>query len=201
MTCNKQGQAEHLQQNISLLPEIKRKKEDDMQSKNWISSKESKKITTIICIICMVLFVQFIATIYFNKKIYDTSLEHTIQQVEELSKYVKKIFQLEIEHNVHILKNMELQLETEDDILSQQFMKFLQESKELSHFKMVGISDLDGNGFNSTGNKYTITYDHIREYIENNQVYISNVLKNENEVLIFIAVPLKVKDEINGILW
>lgn len=96
---------------------------------------------------------------------------------------------------------MELQLETEDDILSQQFMKFLQESKELSHFKMVGISDLDGNGFNSTGNKYTITYDHIREYIENNQVYISNVLKNENEVLIFIAVPLKVKDEINGILW
>lgn len=66
---------------------------------------------------------------------------------------------------------------------------------------MMGLSDLNGNGICSTGEKYDIFYEGIREHIKNGEVFISNVLKDKTEMLIFIAIPFKSENQIRGILW
>lgn len=172
-----------------------------MQMKKWFASKEGKKITVIIFILCMVLIVQILSFLHFNKKLYDMSLEHLTTQVEELSVYVERNFQAEIEHYVHMLKVTELQLEKERDALSTNIVQRLQEMQKVSGFQMTGASTLDGIGVDATGDVHNILYKDLKKSMEKDEVYISNVLKNGNEMLIFIAVPLKVENEISAILW
>ncbi len=164
--------------------------------KKWFKSKESKKITLIICILFSVLVAQIIGFLYFNKKLYDMSFKYTMQHIEELSVYVEQNFQLELERYIQTLQVTELQMDAPDKIINQ-----LQKVHATSNFDMMGISDLNGHGVDSSGQAYHISYAHIREYIEKDEVYISNVLKNGNETLIFIAVPLKINQKICGILW
>lgn len=169
--------------------------------KNWFKSKEARKITIIILILCTVLIAQIIGFLHFNKKLYIMSLDHSMEQVNELSIYVEKNLQLELERRVHILQVIESQLQKENELLSDSMIALLKDLYPTSGFKLMGISDLNGIGVDSSGNRYIISYSHIEEHIKNNEIYISNVLKNENETLIFIAIPLKVKNEICGILW
>lgn len=62
--------------------------------KKWFSSREAKKITGIILILCVTLGVQIIGFSYFNDRLYRMSLEHAMEQVEELSIFAEKIFSL-----------------------------------------------------------------------------------------------------------
>lgn len=169
--------------------------------KNWFKSKEARKITVIILILCTVLIAQIIGFWRFNKKLYIMSLEHSMEQADELSVYVEKNLQLEIDRRVHVLQVIESQLQKEDELLSDSMIALLKDLYPTSGFKLMGISDLNGIGVDSSGSRYIISYSHIEDHIKNNEIYISNVLKNENETLIFIAIPLKVKNEIRGILW
>lgn len=169
--------------------------------KKWFASNEAKKITVIILILCAALIIQITGVMHLNKKLYTMSLEHSVHQVEELSVYIEKALYIELEHHIHLLKMIATQFEKEDCLFSDKMCKHLEEVYHVTDFKLMGISDLDGNGIDFTGKKYDISYDHIREYMENNQVYISNVLKDKNETLIFIAVPLEIDGEISGILW
>lgn len=169
--------------------------------KNWFTSKEFKKITGIICILGITLIIQVIGFLQFNQKLYDMSLEHSMQQVDELSVHVEKNFELELERHIQILKVAELQMEIEETLFSDKMINELKKVYDISNFKLMGISDLNGNGVDSTGDTYNISYQNIRKHIENDEVYISNILKNGNETLIFIAVPLKIQEEICGILW
>lgn len=170
--------------------------------KKWFASKEAKKITVIILILCMSLIAQFISFLHFNKNLYDLALEHAAQQVEELSVYVEKSLYLELDHHIQTLELIESQLEGSAAALSSaEITKQLQTIHSASDFQMMGLSNLDGNGVDSAGNPYSISYDHLREHIQRDEVYISNVLKNGGETLIFIAVPLKVNGQISGILW
>lgn len=169
--------------------------------KKWLVSKAAKKITVIILILFVVLIVQIIGFLHFNKNLYDMSLEHSVQQVEELSLNIENNLYLELDHDVHILDLIESQLEKEDTFLSEGMISKLQQVYDVSDFKLMGISDLDGRGVDSTGRSYNISYTNIREHIENDELYISNVLKSGDETLIFIAIPLKLNGEISGILW
>ena len=80
--------------------------------KKWFSSREAKKITGIILILCVTLGVQIIGFSYFNDRLYRMSLEHAMEQVEELSIFAEKNIQLEINRYIHILKVVETQLDT-----------------------------------------------------------------------------------------
>ena len=128
------------------------------------------------------------------------SLEHLTSQVDELSIYVEKNLQVELEHYIHILEVAKLQLEREEDV-RQNIVQRLQEIQEIADFKMTGASDLNGIGLDVTGNAHNILYKNLHEHMVKEEVYISNVLKSEGETLIFIAVPLKVQNQISGILW
>lgn len=169
--------------------------------KKWFISKEAKKITTIILILCIVLVVQILGFLEFNKKLYDMSLEHSAQQVDELSTYIENNLYLELEHHIHILEVIESQLEKEDSLFSAGMAEQLKQVYSISDFQLMGVADLDGHGIDSSGNNYDISYDHIQEYIMDGEMYISNVLKDEDETLIFLAIPLRIKGEISGILW
>lgn len=154
-----------------------------------------------ILILCVVLVVQIIGFLKFNLNLYEMSLEHSMQQVEELSVYVEKNLQLELERYIHVLEVAELELEKEETMFSEGMIDKLKNIYSISNFKVMGLSDLNGVGVDSTGASHNISYVHIREHILQDEVYISNVLKNGNETLIFIAVPLKYQGEIRGILW
>ncbi len=169
--------------------------------KKWNASEEAKKITVIIFTLCIVLSVQIIGFLNFNKKLYDMSLEQSMKQVNELEAYMQKNIQLELERHVNVLKVTKLYVEKEKGLSSDEIVNQLKKVHEISDFKLMGYSDLDGEGLDSAGESYNISYEHMREHIENNEVYISNVLKNGSETLIFIAVPLKIKDGISGVLW
>ncbi len=169
--------------------------------KIWFESKEYKKITFIIIILCITVIAQIIGFSRFNKKMFGMSLEHSMQQVDELSGYVEKNLHLELEQYINVLQITQLQMAQEESIFCKGMMTNLDEICQISGFKMMGISDLNGKGVDSTGKTHNISYENLRQSIENDEVYISNVLKNENETLIFIGVPLKIKGEISGILW
>ncbi len=173
--------------------------------KRWFGSKESKKVTSIIIVVAITVAAQILGFLYYNKRLYDMSLDHSTQQVEELSMYVQKTFQLELEHHVQMLQVIQQQLNKEDRMFSEEMVSQLKNFYENSNFRLLGISDLDGNGIDSTGDKHNILYkhiqNHIREEIEDDKVYISNIIKKNNEPLVFIAIPLKLKDQISGILW
>lgn len=169
--------------------------------KKWFASRESKKITGIIFILCVTLTVQILGFSHFNERLYGMSLEHSMEQVEELSIFVEKNLQLEMDRYIHILEVIESQLDKTLPLSPHTITEHLQQAHAISGFKMMGISDLNGNGIASTGEKYNIFYEHIQEHIENDEVYISNVLKDKTEMLIFIAVPLKIDNQICGILW
>ncbi len=169
--------------------------------RKWFTSKEAKKITGIILILCVTLIVQIISFFSFNQKLYDMSLEHSMHQVEELSVFVEKNLQLEVERYIHILQVIGSQLEDAETMGVQGVVDKLSKAHDISQFKMLGVSDLDGNGVNSAGSQYDISYEGIREQIQRDKVYISNVLKDNHETLIFIGVPLKINDKICGIVW
>lgn len=169
--------------------------------KKWFASNEAKKITLIILVLCVALIVQIIGVMHLDKKLYTMSLDHSVHQVEELSGYIENALYIELEHHINLLKMLATQLEKEDSLFSDKMYKYLEEVHHATDFKLMGISDLNGKGIDFTGKKYDISYDNIRKHMENNQVYISNVLKDKNETLIFIAVPLKMDGKISGILW
>lgn len=155
----------------------------------------------IILVLLMVLVVQIIGFSFFNRKLYDMSLEHSMSQVEELSIYVEKNLEVELEWHLNTLFVIESQLENQELLFSSEVIKQLAEAQKNSKFSLMGLSDLSGEGVDSTGEKYDIQYDHIREHIERGEVFISNVWQKRDETLIFMAVPLKVNGEILGILW
>lgn len=169
--------------------------------KKWFASKEAKKITGIIFILCVTLVVQIIGFSYFNDRLYRMSLEHSMDQVEELSVFAEKNIQLEINRYIHILEVVETQLDQKALIHSQTMIDHLRQAHQSSGFKMMGLSDLNGNGICSTGEKYDISYEGIQQRIQNGEVFISNVLKDGTEMLIFIAIPFKSENQICGILW
>lgn len=169
--------------------------------KKWFESKEAKKITVIGLVSCIVLIIQVLGFLHFNIKLYDLSVEHSVQQTEEISHYIEKNLYMELEHRIHILKIIEVQLEKEGPELTSKIIHQVMLPYSTSDFKLMGICDLDGNGIDSNGNAYNIRYEHIREAMERNEVYISNVLRNESETLLFVAVPMKIEGKICGIIW
>ena len=169
--------------------------------KKWFASREAKKVTVIILILCAVLIAQIIGFLHFNKKLYDMSLSHSAEQVEQLSVYIEKNLYLELDRQIHILEVIESQLEKEDALFSPSMAAQLRQVHAVSNFRLMGVADLDGRGIDFNGHPYNISYVHIREHIENGETYISNILKSKDETLIFIAVPLRINGEISGILW
>ncbi len=169
--------------------------------KKWLESREAKKITRIILILFVVLVMQIFGVMRFNQRLYGMSLEHSIQQVEELSTFVERNLYLKLDQHTDVLKIIATHLEDEELLFSDRVQERLYSLYSIVDFQLMGISDLDGKGIDCNGNQYNISYDHIRDDIEKDEVYISNVLKNGSDTLIFVAVPLKHHGEICGILW
>lgn len=169
--------------------------------RKWFTSIEVKKITGIMLILCIAVMVQVISFWKFGVKLYDMSLNNSMDQVKELSVYVERNLRLELKRYIHTLRVIEAQLEDSGTIGVQEAIDTLSKASDVSQFKMLGVSDLDGKGVDAAGNQYDIFYDGIKEQIQNDEVYISNALNGNHETLIFIAVPLKINDEICGIVW
>ncbi len=169
--------------------------------KKWFSSKESKKITMIVLILCAVLFVQTLGFIRLDKNLYYMSLEHLTNQVNELSVYVEKNFQAELDQYIDILEIAQVEAELEADTFSKNVLTKLQDIQAFANFQMTGVSNLNGIGIDATGSPHNILYKDLYEKIKRGQVYISNILKSEGETVIFIAVPLKMENKVSGILW
>lgn len=169
--------------------------------RNWLKSKEATKMGIIIVILCVVLSVQILGFFHFNKKLYNMSLDHTTQQVNELSFFVEKNFRLELNSHIRSLELIESQLSVTDQPCLKDIIHTLHSLHRSSDFRLMGVSNLDGVGVDSSGRNYTIHYPNIQDSIEKGNVYISNILKSENDTLVFIAVPLHIQGEISGILW
>lgn len=179
-------------------------KDQRKQIRSRVRSKESKKLRgtiAVLVILTAIVMIQILGFFFFNKQLYEEALEHSTEQVNELSMYVETNLQLELERAIHVLKVTEAQIKKEKGMSGEEMIEQLRKVQDISNFKVVGISTLNGKGVDSTGQENEIYYDRIREHIENEEVYISNVVKNGNEMLIFIAVPAKIQGKISGIFW
>lgn len=167
----------------------------------WLVSKENKKIGIIIAITFGIVFIELMEFIIFKNKLYNLSLEQSNIQIERVSEYIEKSFRLTLEHYQKELKVMEEQLEKDNNILSKRMLEEIESIVEFSDFLEIGISDLDGNIIDSTGSRYIKPNKVVKEMILNNKNYISNVIKDNNENLIFLAIPMKKDKKIIGSLW
>ena len=169
--------------------------------RKWFASKESKKITGIILILCAVLIVQIIVFFNFHQKLYEISLEHSMNQVEELSIFVEQNFQAQMDRYILTLQVIESQMEDVKAVGKQGVINTLNKAQNGSQLDILGIADLDGNGIDAFGNSYNISYPGMREEIQRDQVYISNIITDNHETLIFIAIPLTIDNKICGSVW
>ena len=168
---------------------------------NWIVSKESKKITFLIVIVSLILLIQITGFGSFDNKLYSMSLNYTMKQVEELSFYVEKQLQLELEKYTHLLKITSLVIDEENPIFSPKVLEKIEQAQPILKTNILGIADINGNSIDIKGEKSIIKQKNIKETIEKDQVYISNIIKKGDNPIIYIAVPLKKKGKIWGYFW
>ena len=167
----------------------------------WLKSNEHRKIVIVVLVSFIVVFIEFFGFMHFRNKLYSISLRNSYEQLEKISKYIEKNFRIVLNHYENDLRVIELQLKKEKNILSNNMLKQIEDIDKVSKFTQIGISDLDGNIVDTTGNRYTKVHKDVRRIIENDRVYISNVLDENNKNLIFIAIPLKIDNKIVGSLW
>lgn len=167
----------------------------------WLRSSENRKILIVILVSFIVVFSEFLGFIHFRNKLYSISLKNSNEQSERISEYIEKSFQLILNHYENDLRVIELQLKKDRNILSNSMLEQIQNIEKISKFTQIGISDLGGSIVDTTGDRYTKVHKNVRKIIENDKVYISNVLDENNKNLIFIAIPLKIDNKIVGSLW
>lgn len=167
----------------------------------WKTLKEIKKMVFIILILFGIIFIQSIEFLNFNTKLHNILLKRSTDQVEKVSKYIEKSFKLEVNQHTNTLKIIGIQLEKEKNMLSDSMVEQLKEIKKFSKFSEIGISDLDGNIVDSNGIKYAKVHKEIEDIIEKDEIYISDLIKSEEERSIFIVVPLKNGSNVRGSLW
>ena len=166
--------------------------------KSKILLKKFKRITVLIIATGITLFVESLGFMYFNKKVYAISMEHSEQQIEEMSFYVKKSLELELESYLHILAMMATCVKQENIFVSAEGNMFHEAQKFLG-FEAIGIADLYGADIRERMD--AASYESMCSSIENKQGYISDIWEKDDEMFIFLAVPLKNKDDMGAILW
>ncbi len=166
--------------------------------KSKILLKKFKRITVLIIATGITLFVESLGFMYFNKKVYAISMEHSEQQIEEMSFYIKKSLELELESYLHILAMMATCVKQENIFVSAEGNMFHEAQKFLG-FEAIGIVDLYGADIRERMD--AASYERMCSSIENKQRYISDIWEKDDEMFIFLAVPLKNKDDMGTILW
>ena len=166
----------------------------------WLASKESKSITIIIMVVALILLGQLIIFFDFNKKLYQLSYKHSMHQLDEISLYIEKQFQEELERYASFLKIVAKDFENEE-LSSQEVIIKLQDIN--SHFKYMffGISNLEGESVDECKLLYDTHYKDILKHITTNGVYYSNVVYDNKSPFFFIAVPIFSHNQVSGMLW
>ncbi len=173
----------------------------EMNVKQRFGSKEIKRAIIIVLAMCAVMLLLAVGFLQFNKKLYGILLQRSMQQVDELSVYVEKNLQLKLEQDVNTLKLVQGQIENQADPMSFEAMEQLKTFCADSDFKVMGISDRNGKGRDVSGNEHDLQFENVLEQIEEDGIFISNVVHEKSETLLFFALPIIQQEEIRAILW
>ena len=166
----------------------------------WLASKESKSITVIIIIVAIILLGQIVIFFDFNKKLYQLSYKHSMHQLDEISLYIEKQFQEELERYASFLKIVASDFEN-DDLSSKEVIIKLQKINKHFKYMFFGISNLKGESIDECKLLYDIHYKDILEFIKTDGVYYSNVVYDKEKPFFFIAVPIFSHNQVSGMLW
>lgn len=169
---------------------------------SWIKSKENKRIIVIIIISIFILLAEFGEILYFKKKLYDFSLDKYTEQLDKVSRYVEKSFQIILKHYEEDIISIRKRLKKEENMFSDRIVEQLIELSEFSRFSEIGISDLNGNVYDFKDEKYIEAYEEAKDEIKNNRTYISDALEENGEKFIFVIAPLRDNNKkIVGSIW
>ncbi|WP_300331550.1 sensor domain-containing diguanylate cyclase [Fusobacterium sp.] len=170
----------------------------------WLISKENKKIAVIVVISFAIIFMEMMQFINLKNNLYNISLDQSMERINRVSGYVEKSFSSILLHYQKELKLIGKQLKIDRDILSENMEKQIREITYFSNFVEIGISDFNGNAVDSKGKRYyskSRTNKAIRDMIKKGKPFVSNVVREDKESLIFIIVPLKNNGKIVGGFW
>lgn len=170
----------------------------------WLISKENKKVAVIIVISFAIIFAEFMEFIVFKRKLYDISLNQSVQQISRVSEYVEKSFSSILIHYQKELKLMEKQLKVDKNILSKEMESQMRDITYFSNFVEIGISDFNGNVIDSDGRRYFNSSNKNKamiNMIRNGKSFVFSVVKEDDENLLFVIIPLKDNEKIVGGFW
>lgn len=174
--------------------------------KNCILQKLRKnqiKWLTLIFIVIAITAGMVGAFVHFLNSIHNKTLDKEIQHLEEVSGYLTKIIQLEMDHCVTTLDTSEDTLCVSENPMKDKMQDVLEKIGEKTDFENIGIIGLDGSSADDDGIPGNISDDELMEKIKNDEPYISDMIQSgEREVgQILVAVPLHDKDNIIGAIW
>lgn len=164
--------------------------------------QKEKIVLAIITLLIGIMVLDFFAFVQFDVSLYKKILEHQTPQVAQLAQYVENTFQTELNRCIQALKIDAVQIESAEDIFSEEVMSVLKETQVVSGFCAMGVIDLEGNCIDING----ISQENLRERfiksVHSGEIYVSNAMDTESdEVKILFAVPLQLQGKKRGAVW
>lgn len=174
-------------------------KEVDMQGAMRKLKEKNKSFWIIVLSISFALLgVLCFFYIYFGK-VYDVMLEKDMEQTEWTSHFVTKLIHGEIEHCVSNLYASEEFFSYYEEFDNEHLVDRLHEMKERLEFERVGIYNMEGKGVDDTGKESVTDDPQFLANIQNDKVYISNVIEESDRML--LAVPMHKDGQVVGSIW
>lgn len=167
--------------------------------------KKSDNVMMIIVTVIIITIMIIVSFLKFNYELHEISLNHAMEQVDELSEYVERMFDREYDHCIEVLTASEILIKNEESMLSNDLLDSLENICKTSDFSVMGITNLYEEGIDTSYGNYLLPKKYMDKYIINGEVYTSDALVDEDDSgenkYILIAVPLHISGEIRGAIW
>lgn len=169
------------------------------------SNKKKKRTFDLLIIVLLVstlgMYFQFL---FYSKDIGKMVVEREIEQIDLISKYIRKIVHIEIEDCISVLQaGAEMLYGEESDRPLEEKAEMLQIIKEQTDFKLVGMIHPNGQAMNDSGEIWNLKDEALVSAINRNEIYISDILTSGQKKLgkILIAVPYEKEGKVVGAIW
>lgn len=140
---------------------------------------------------------------HYSDSIHNEVLVHNMEHLSILSDYIVKIIRSEMRHCTEVLEVSEEIFNSQDELLSDDTVKQLQEIRNKTGFTQAGIMDRDGNAVDDTGVRWKVESQEIMTAMKKGVPYISDVITSKRLEInqIIVMVPVGEKGMVKGAVW
>lgn len=174
-----------------------------MKNKKSDSRKQILGLSLTAGIIAFSVINMFALFFHYSDRVHNEVLNYNMEQLSNFSEYIVKIIRGEMRHCSEILEVSEEIFYNQDDMLSEETVKQLQEIRSKTGFTQAGIMDLEGNAIDDTGSRWKMKNQEFLAAMEHGKPYISDVITSRQQRInqIAVMVPVEEKGIIKGAVW